>query len=203
MALTTSSWFSEAQRKAIHFSCIILALGLLYEWLPWPRGRNQWMLALFAAVVGAVALDLLRIHDHRVTRFFRKFLGEIIREHERFNLLGSTYLLIAALIAVAAFPQPLAAAALGFAVLGDGLAAMVGKAWGRTRVFNKTIEGALGCLVGCLAWSLFLAGAGFVPLSVAVAGAFVATLVEILPIPLDDNLGIPLFAGFAMRLLAG
>jgi dolichol kinase len=33
------------------------------------------------------------------------------------------------------------------------------------------------------------------------AGAFVATLFELLPIPLDDNLRIPLSAGFAMMLL--
>jgi hypothetical protein len=29
----------------------------------------------------------------------------------------------------------------------------------------------------------------------------VASLVELLPIPLDDNLGITLFAGYAMKLL--
>ena len=28
-----------------------------------------------------------------------------------------------------------------------------------------------------------------------------ASLVELLPIPLDDNLGITLFAGYAMKLL--
>jgi hypothetical protein len=30
-----------------------------------------------------------------------------------------------------------------------------------------------------------------------------ASLVELLPIPLDDNLGMTLIAGYAMRLLAG
>jgi dolichol kinase len=41
------------------------------------------------------------------------------------------------------------------------------------------------------------------PLQITVAGALVATLVEVLPIPLDDNLGITLAAGYTMKLMAG
>jgi dolichol kinase len=33
-------------------------------------------------------------------------------------------------------------------------------------------------------------------------GSLVATLVELLPIPLDDNVRIPFAAGFAMLLVA-
>jgi hypothetical protein len=36
---------------------------------------------------------------------------------------------------------------------------------------------------------------------VVLTGALVASLVEFLPIPLDDNLGITLSAGYAMKLL--
>ena len=200
--LRTKSWLTEAQRKAIHVGCLILPLGLLYEWLPWPRGPGAWRSFLLILVMGAVAIDVARIHDHRVKRFFREFLGEIIREHERFNLLGSTYLLLAALLAVEMFTQPVAAAALGFTILGDGFAAIVGKAYGRVRLFNKTLEGALGGLAACVAWTGFLALSGFVPWDVALAGALAASLVELLPIPLDDNLGMTLAAGLTMKLIA-
>ncbi len=199
--MRSSRWLSEAQRKALHISFIVLPLALLFEWLPWPRGRSEWRLALAALTVLAVAVDVVRIHDHRVKRFFSRFLGEIIREHEQFNLLGSTYLLLAALLAVEIFPHPVAAAALGFTILGDGFAALVGKAWGRTRFFNKTLEGAAGGLVACLAWAVFLGSTGTLPWGMVLTGALVASLVELLPIPLDDNLGITLFAGYAMKLL--
>jgi dolichol kinase len=33
------------------------------------------------------------------------------------------------------------------------------------------------------------------------AGAIAASLIELLPIPLDDNLGITLFSGYVMKLL--
>lgn len=201
--LRSPRWLSEAQRKAIHLGAIVLPLGMLYEWLPWPRGRGEWSLLLGGLVLVAVALDLLRIHDRRVERFFRAFVGELLREHESFDLLGSTYLLLAALLAVAIFPQPVAAAALGYAIVGDGMAAVVGKTWGRHPFFHKTFEGAAGGLAACLTWAGYLVLAWQLPWAAVVSGALVATLVELLPIPLDDNLGMPLAAGLAMMLLGG
>ncbi len=201
--LRTRAWLTEARRKAIHLSFIVLPLELLLEILPWPRTRGEFRLLFLGLTAGAVAVDVLRIHERRVRTFFRQFFGELIREHERMSLLGSTYLLLAALIAVEVFPQPLAAAALGFTVLGDAMGALVGKAWGRHKVFNKSLEGAFGCLLACLAWAALVSVVAHVPWGVTVAGAVVATLVEALPIPLDDNLGITLAAGYTMKLLGG
>lgn len=199
--LRSPSFVSELRRKAIHLSLLALPLDLLFEVLPWPRGRGPWTLLLLVLAFGALALDVLRLHEQRVKRLFRDFLGGMLREHEELGLLGSTYLLLAALLAVDLFPRPVAAAALGFTVLGDGFAAIVGKAWGRTRIFRKTAEGAAGGLVACLVWAAFLVVTGHLPWGVALVGALVASLAELLPIPLDDNLAMTLMAGYAMRLL--
>jgi len=199
--LRSPSFLSELGRKAIHLSFLILPLDLLFEVLPWPRGRGQWTLLLILLASGALALDVLRLQERRVRRLFRDFLGGMLREHEELGLLGSTYLLLAALLAVDLFPRPMAAAALGFTVLGDAFAAIVGKAWGRTRIFRKTLEGVLGGLAACLAWATFLAATGHLPWNVVLVGALVASLAEILPIPLDDNLAMTLMAGYAMRLM--
>jgi dolichol kinase len=199
--LRSRQWLTEARRKAIHLSFIVLPLELLLETLPWPRGRGEFRVLFLSLTVSAIALDVLRIHERRVRTFFRQFFGEMIREHERLSLLGSTYLLLAALLSIELFPQPIAATAIGFTVLGDAFGALVGRAWGRHKVFNKSLEGGLGCFVACLAWAAFVVTVGGVPAHVAIAGAVVATLVEILPIPLDDNLGITLAAGYTMKLL--
>ena len=199
--LRSESWFTEAQRKAIHLGFLVLPLELLHQWLPWPRGRAEWRLVLIALVAMAIALDVIRLHEPRVRRFFRMFFGEMIREHEHFNLLGSTYLLMATLLAVEIFAQPVAAGAIGFTVLGDAFAAIIGKAHGRTRFFHKTLEGAAGGLVACLAWAAYLSATGRLPWGVSLAVAMAASLVELLPIPLDDNLGMTLFAGYTMKLL--
>ena len=199
--LRSPRFLSEARRKLIHLGFIILPVALLYPILPWPRGRGQLRTLLIVLVVVAMTLDLLRLHAPRVRQFFRRFFGEMIREHEQLSLLGSTYLLLAALLAIEIFPQPVAAASLGFTVLGDAFAAMAGKAWGRTRLFKKTIEGALAGFAACLAWAAFLAGAGHLPWVTVLCGAVAASLIELLPIPLDDNLGITLFSGYVMKLI--
>ena len=104
-----------------------------------------------ALVVASIVLDVVRIHDHRVRRWFRGFFGELIRDHEQFNLLGSTYLLIAALLAVEIFPQPVAAAALGFTVLGDGSprwsAGPTGARASSARASRARPAGSAGCLL--------------------------------------------------------
>ena len=196
-------WLTEARRKAIHLAFILLPLDILHAWLPWPNSTRAWRLALLLCVLGAVLIDVVRIHERRVQRWFKRFLGELIREHERFNLLGSTYLLLAVLLALEIFPRPIAATAVGFTVLGDGFAALAGRAYGRTRFFGKSLEGFAAGLLACLAWAAYVALGGHLPWSVVLVGALVASLVEILPIPLDDNLAVTLAAGYAMKLLTG
>jgi len=201
--LRRPEWLAEARRKAIHVSFLVLPLELLFELLPWPRTRGEFRVVFLGLTAAAITIDVLRIHERRVRTFFRRFFGELIREHERLSLLGSTYLLLAALIAIEVFPQPVAAVALGFTVLGDATSALVGRAWGRHRFFRKSWEGAGGCLVACLAWAGCVTVASGLPWTVTLTGAVVATLVEALPIPLDDNLGITLAAGYTMKLMAG
>ena len=201
--LRRPEWQAEARRKAIHLSFLVLPLVLLLEPLPWPRTRGQFRVLFLTLTASAIALDVLRIHERRVRTMFRRFFGELIRQHEALSLLGSTYLLLAALIAIEVFPRPVAAVALGFTVLGDATSALVGRAWGRHRLFGKSWEGTAGCLVACLAWAACVTHAAGLPWPVTIAGACMATLVEVLPIPLDDNLGITLAAGYTMKLMAG
>lgn len=201
--LRSPQWLAEARRKLIHLGFIVLPLSLVHEFLPWPRGKRAFALLFALLTVGAFVIDVVRLHEDRVRRFFRELLGGMLREHEDFGLLGSTYLLLASLLAIEIFPQHIAAAALGYTVLGDASGALVGRAWGRHRVFNKSLEGAAGCLVACLAWAAYVSAFGHVPFAVAAAGALAATLVEVLPIPLDDNLGITLASGFLMKYLIG
>ena len=199
--LRTRRWLSEAQRKSLHLSSLVIPLAMLYEWLPWPRTHRAWVTLLLTATVIALVVDVIRVNDDRIRHTFKRFFGGMIREHEAFTLLGSTYLLLAGLLALELFPQAIAAAALGFTILGDGFAALVGKAWGRHRFFGKTLEGAAGGFAACLAWAAFLVWAGHLSWPVALAGALIASLVELLPIPLDDNLGMTLISGYVMRLL--
>ncbi len=88
-------------------------------------------------------------------------------------------------------------------MLGDAFAALAGRAYGRTRFFGKSLEGYAAGLLVCLGWGAWVALGGHLPWPVVIVGAMVASLVELLPIPLDDNLAVTLAAGYAMKLLMG
>jgi len=187
---------SELKRKAIHLAS--LSIPIAYYLSP-PTWGRIWERALLASVILSLAIEVFRLHNPRIRNIFRHFFGEIVRNHEDASLLGSTYLLIAMLLTLHLFEKPVAVLALAFLVLGDTVAAIVGKSIGTHRLLGgKTIEGTVACFVMCFVLSLLMPG---IPFFVGLVGALTATIFELLPIPLDDNFRIPLSAGFAMELL--
>lgn len=195
------SYRFELGRKAIHLTFVLLPLQMVYEFLPWPRSIADYRFFLLGLGVVFLAIDFLRMHEKRFRALFRRFFSGMVREHEDVTLLGSSYLVIAAIIAVSVFPRPVAAAALGFTILGDAVAAMVGKAWGRIPLYGKTLEGGLAGLAVCIGWGALVHAATGLPWEVVVAGALTASLIELLPIPMDDNLAMTLISAFAMSFL--
>jgi dolichol kinase len=189
-------FISEIKRKSIHLTSLAIPLGYYLtpdSWMP------IWERALLAAVILSLAIEVFRLNHPRTRHAFRHFFGELLRNHEEASLLGSTYLLIACLLTIHLFPKPVAVLALAFLILGDTVAAIVGKSVGRIRLIGgKTLEGSIACFLVCFGLTLLMPG---VPTPVGLVGALVATVFELLPIPLDDNFRIPLSAGFAMELL--
>lgn len=186
---------AELKRKAIHLASLVIPLGYFASpdsWSLW------WERVLLASVILSLAIEVFRLNHPRTRHVFRHFFGELLRNHEEATLLGSTYLLIACLLTIHLFPKPVAVLALSFLILGDTVAAIVGKSLGRIRIFGKTLEGSLSCFAVCYALTAVMPG---IPFPVGLVGAAVATVFELLPIPLDDNFRIPLSAGFAMELL--
>jgi dolichol kinase len=186
---------SELKRKSIHLASIVLPIGFYLSpeaWAPyWKRG-------LLALVIVALAIEVVRLHHPGMRSLFRYFFGELLRGHEEASLLGSTYHLIACLLTIHLFSKPVAVLALGFLIVGDTFAAIVGKWVGKIRIFGKTLEGAVAMFAICFGMSFLLPD---FPVPIGLLGAGVATVFELLPIPLDDNFRVPLSAGFAMELL--
>jgi len=190
------SLLPEIRRKAIHLSFILVPLIYLYDILP----KRFIVRGLLAAVLVSLVFELVRMHDARVRLLLSRFFRDLVRRHESKQLLGSTYLLIAAVLTIELFSKEVAVASLGALVLGDSAAALVGKTMGRVRILGKTLEGSIACFVVSF---LFAWGVVGLPAWMAACGALTATLFELLPVPLDDNFRIPLSAGYVMKLLGG
>jgi phosphoserine phosphatase len=96
------------------------------------------------------------------------------------------------------FPTHLGSAAIAMFCLGDSAASLFGGLISTSLPFNKgkTWEGSLAGFIFA-----FLAGSFFVSPWLALAGAAIAMTIEVLPLPVNDNVLIPLITGAALTLL--
>jgi len=171
----------------------IVAVGLF---LP----RITLLISLGVATFIVVAFEFVRLRIPGVNRWFLSVFKPLLREKETSRLTGTSYSLTAALIAFLAFPRDIAVLALVFLAVGDALATIVGKKIGKTRLFGKkTLEGSLACLVSCIIVGVIGYYAGLdIALLAILAGSLGATIAEAVPLPVNDNLTLPLFAGLVM-----
>lgn len=160
--------------------------------------------ALAVLAVGSLALDLARFRVSRLNRLFLRWLRPLLKSSETRRLTGATWLLLAAAIAFPLFDREVAVAAFFYLALGDPAAALVGRPLPGPRLFGKSPAGTLAFISVSLFAAAVLVWAGFMPWHWGFAvGAIVAGLVELLPLPGDDNLWVPLAAGAAMQLAMG
>ncbi|MCE2400967.1 hypothetical protein J4G08_08795 [Candidatus Poribacteria bacterium] len=183
---------TELLRKTTHLAGFFLPL--IYIVL-----EKSTMLLIVGCLAGiAVVVEFLKWVSERFRDFFFRVFKSILRTHEQKGAItGATYYIVSILLCIFFFEKSIAIACIFFIILGDTAAALVGKRWGRTKLIgNKSLEGSAACFIVCAAISLFWLN----PL-VGLIGAFVATLVELLPLRINDNLTMPLISGTVMHLM--
>jgi phytol kinase len=108
------------------------------------------------------------------------------------------YFAIGVLATLLLFPAPINSAAIAIFVLGDSMASLFGKYLSKKPLpFNKakTLEGSLIGFIFAL-----LGGSIFISPWLALIGAAIAMAIESLPLPVNDNVLIPLFTGLVLVL---
>lgn len=119
------------------------------------------------------------------------------------KVLGTTYFLVGTLVAILFFSKSIAICVLLFCVFGDAASAIVGTKYGTIKlVGKKSLQGSLAFLAICLlvGWGLGDLPGLALPFLLILIGALVATIVELMPIPIDDNLTVPIITGVVMEL---
>lgn len=148
-----------------------------------------------------LAFELLRFRAPGINRWFFSFFKPLLREKEASRLTGASYMLVASLIAFLVFQRDIAVLALSFLAVGDPLATIVGTHIGKRKLLGKTLEGDLACFISCIAIGFVFHYAGLsIPLLTILLGSVGATIVEAMPLPINDNLTVPLFAGLVMTV---
>lgn len=164
--------------------------------------RVVLLVSIGAVTVIFLAFELVRFWASIINRWFFSHFRPLLREAEASCLTGTSYMLIASLIAFLAFPRDIAVLALSFLAVGDPAATIVGKQMGKRRLLGKTLEGDLACLIACLSIGFLFYYAGLnIPLLTIAAGSVGATILQAIPLPVNDNLTMPLAAGVVMTVI--
>jgi dolichol kinase len=188
------SWKGELVRKGIHL-CSLLIPTAYFIFNP-----TAIVAGLSIAVAFSAIFDLLRFFGHNaVKKYLGLIFGFIMRPREKKSFSGSTTILFAALLVYLFYDLPIAAAAMVIVVVGDTAAAFVGRLVGKIRLINsKSLEGTLAFIMFALVGMLLIPDLDF---EISVVGVLVGALFELLPIPIDDNVSVPIMAGGAMQIL--
>ncbi len=160
------------------------------------------MVAALAAVsAGGLGLDLVRFRVSWVNSRFLRWLAPLLKDDEGHRFTGATYLVVGALFAFLLYGPEVAVPVLLFLSLGDPAAARVGWRMPGPRIFGKSPGGSAAFLAVALAVVALLVASGANDYHWGLlVGALVAALVELVPVPPDDNLAIPIIAGASMHL---
>jgi dolichol kinase len=181
------TWRQELGRKAVHLGMMILPLWTYVAPEPW-----NWR-GPFLAFLAFLTVDGVRLRSARAHGAFAQRIGDYLRADEARGPIRIHELTAAAALLAFMVPPAIAATAVAYAVFGDAAAALVGRRFGGGAA--KSVPGSLACLATCIAIGAALLPGR--PLAIAV-GAAVATLVEAAPLPVDDNITVPLLAAVAL-----
>ncbi len=148
-----------------------------------------------------LALDTARVRAVWLNRLFMGIFAPILKPAEVAAISGATWFLIAAFFTFYFYGPQVAVPALMFVAVGDPAAALVGTRFPGPRFWGKSPGGGAGFIAAALAAWAILSALGLGGWSWAiVAGVVVAAAVELAPIPLDDNLTVPLIGGGVITL---
>ena len=185
----------ELRRKLIHMGSLVIPVSYVFV------SKPTAIRVLLPVTAFFLFCDIIRRYSRTVRLIYEKHLiGTVVRKREEDRLVGSTYFMIGASLSVCLLDQSIAILSILVLIVSDTVAALVGMTLGKTPLFgSKTLEGSLAFLFSAVLIVILYPG---IPLTWGVAGALLATLAESLPLPLDDNLIIPLAMGVTVQTLS-
>lgn len=212
---------TEIRRKRIHYTGLIVPIAY------WFLSKMVLLGFVGASFMGFIIIDYMRLRkknslvssfftdDNKVASIRLKpiagigggteikrdvtipALNPLLRKEERTSIGAHTFFALGCFISIALFSKNIAIAAIAALVVGDSAAAILGKKYGKKRIYGKKTEvGTLACLL-----SSFMICIMFVPIEVAACGAAAAALTELFSGKLfNDNATIPIISGGAMTV---
>jgi dolichol kinase len=143
--------------------------------------------------------EILRFRHRKSEVLFQNIFFSLLREKEKNkHITGATYLFISATVTFIIFKKEIAVPAVLVLTIADSFAAIVGKMTDSARIFDKSLAGSLTFfIINMIILFLFVPDFGwFMPII-----ALIVTIIEVLPLPINDNLLISLSTGIILYVL--
>jgi len=153
----------------------------------------------FLTLLGA--LEFERWKNPSVWKWMTEKYGGVFKKKVgRFT--GDTYFMISNFLVLLFFPYDIAIYSLFFLTFEDAGSGIIGKKYGKREIFKgKTLEGLIGGILFNLAIGFLLLFFVEIPYPVFFTGVFLSAILEILPIPVDDNLSVGLLTPIFMFIV--
>ncbi|HID38421.1 MAG TPA: hypothetical protein EYP36_02770 [Calditrichaeota bacterium] len=185
------SFNRELKRKSIHLATSAIPVAY-YFWLT----REQILFLSVFLTIGFFTADILRMKFALAEKYFIRIFSPLLRKSEvRRRFTGASFLFLGITITVAAFTREIAIPAILLVTIADSMAALVGKWYGRHKLFNKTVEGTLSFTAISFLLVAYFWGWSLLVLLIAIPIA----LVELLGEKVNDNLTIPVISALLMQ----
>ena len=188
---------NEIARKFIHLASVVIPLSYIYI----INDLIVMLCILSFFVIFSFFIEILRTNHFKSSKIFLRLFGFMLRENEKKNkLTGATWVFLGALFTFILIPYPYSILALLFLSVGDTFAAIIGISFPFIKIGNKTLSGFIAGFI-----SSILVGICFnlsVSIYILIFGALMASVIEIIPLPLNDNITIPLFSGSMMYFIS-
>jgi len=184
---------NELMRKSIHICNSLFAYSLFFF------NQRDFAIAIGICTIGIILFEIARVKSHKVSTFFIKIFGPIIRDFEGGGrLTGATYVMVSSFFVLLFFDKYVCITSILIMSYSDTAAAIIGKMYGKTKIFKKTLEGSLAFFITSLIIILIMAPE--VNLGLGLVAILAATIVESLPISVDDNLSVPLIIALILSI---
>jgi len=182
----------EFYRKLIHISSSIIPLSILYF-------SKEYILPYIILIsILLPTLDYLRRDNNFIKKYYNILFNIVTRPSETRKLTGGSWVFISSALTLILFPENIAIVSLLVMSLSDSAAALVGIKYGKTNLFNKTLEGSMAFFITTLIIIHLLIE---IPIYLTIICSLIITFVELLSFKkINDNLSIPLVTALMLYI---
>ena len=187
----------QGTRKLFHVlssSFIPLVYWFSPDFITEHQARTYLIALLSCSLLFSFIFDLTRLLSPGINAFLMKHFSLLIRQTEEHRFTGATFLCFSFLVTILFFPREISVAAMLFLSLGDTMAEIAGKNWGRRKFHGRSLEGMVGFFLMSLPVAWLTLGDWRVSLLGAAAGASI----EFFSFHVDDNLSVPFLSALSI-----